>query len=366
MSKAHSLHIGLNQIDAGHYGTNGKLNSCELDAECMYHLAKSQGYDKSVILKTKEATADAVRRSILESAAELTSGDMLLVTVSSHGAQVKDINGDEDDFYDETWVLYDRMLVDDEIYSLWSRFAAGVNIVVLVDACHSATSVKMLDMIRMGNISIPYYPEDALPKCLPEANAAEAITNAETLYYSTWMGIPKDIKAQVVAGVLAIGACQDNQTAMDGVSGNSNSKFTEMLLKIWNKGQFSGNYAELHKEIKRNAPPTQTPGFMTFGTFSNTFENSAVFRKPAKNYIPDTDPNTAALMTWTLRFKQDELQQMDETERAQFFKETGGKMLLDAYQAFNSISQRKGGEISGGCSISDRGWSCDVRGTIRF
>ena len=51
-----------------------------------------------------------------------------------------DTNSDEgDDRKDETWVLFDRMLVDDELYTLWGKFAQAVRIAVISDSCHSGS-----------------------------------------------------------------------------------------------------------------------------------------------------------------------------------------------------------------------------------
>ena len=35
----------------------------------------------------------------------------------------------EPDGLDETWVLYDRKLVDDELYAMWWRFRPGLRVV---------------------------------------------------------------------------------------------------------------------------------------------------------------------------------------------------------------------------------------------
>jgi hypothetical protein len=40
---------------------------------------------------------------------------------------------------DETWVCYDRQLIDDQLYELWGKFKASVRILVLSDSCHSGT-----------------------------------------------------------------------------------------------------------------------------------------------------------------------------------------------------------------------------------
>jgi metacaspase-1 len=42
----------------------------------------------------------------------------------------------------ETWVCFDRMIVDKELYALWSNFARNVHIEVYSDSCHSGTVVR--------------------------------------------------------------------------------------------------------------------------------------------------------------------------------------------------------------------------------
>ena len=39
---------------------------------------------------------------------------------------------------DETWVCYDRQLIDDQLYELWGKFKASVRILVLSDNCTAA------------------------------------------------------------------------------------------------------------------------------------------------------------------------------------------------------------------------------------
>ena len=53
---------------------------------------------------------------------------------------------EETDQLDETWVLYDRQLLDDELYDLWCRFAPGVRILMISDSCHSGTVSRAVDM----------------------------------------------------------------------------------------------------------------------------------------------------------------------------------------------------------------------------
>jgi hypothetical protein len=93
----------------------------------MRALAKKQGFNPAPILLSARATADAVTAALTSTAKQLAKGDILLLTYSGHGGQVRDTNGDETDKdrMDETWVLFDRQLVDDELYDFWGKFKSG-------------------------------------------------------------------------------------------------------------------------------------------------------------------------------------------------------------------------------------------------
>ena len=121
MPNAISLHIGLNTVDPAHYnGWDGELQACEADARDMQQIAEGRGFETRILL-TPEATAEAVSAAIAAAADRLSGGDFFFLTYSGHGGQVPDTNSDEpgDDNKDETWVLYDRQLVDDELFALW-------------------------------------------------------------------------------------------------------------------------------------------------------------------------------------------------------------------------------------------------------
>src|SRR5262245_2947913 len=126
MSKGISVHVGLNEVNPDHYdGWVGKLDACEYDAKDMAAIARANKF-KSKLLLTASATSAAVIQELTSAADRLKSGDIFLFTYSGHGGQVPDKNGDEEDRLDETFVLYDRQLIDDELYAIWSLFAPGV------------------------------------------------------------------------------------------------------------------------------------------------------------------------------------------------------------------------------------------------
>jgi hypothetical protein len=118
MATGRSIHIGLNSVDPDHYdGWSGQLTACEFDANDMQSIAESRGFQSTKLL-TQVATAEAVTGAIQGAASELGQGDFLFLTYSGHGGQVPDTNAEkEPDQSDETWVLYDRQLIDDELFA---------------------------------------------------------------------------------------------------------------------------------------------------------------------------------------------------------------------------------------------------------
>jgi hypothetical protein len=153
MAQGVSIHIGLNHVDPKHYqGWDGALNACVADAKDMCALAKKKGFTGNTLLLNEQATAAAVTAALQDASKKLGKGDILFLTYSGHGGQVRDTNADEkdNDRMDETWVLFDREFVDDELYNLWSKFKPGVRILVLSDSCHSGTVTRDIPIFVGG------------------------------------------------------------------------------------------------------------------------------------------------------------------------------------------------------------------------
>jgi hypothetical protein len=276
--KAQSIHIGLNAVDARHYGGwSGDLSACEFDAKDMAALAKAAGMTPTVLL-TKTATRARAFAALRAAAKQLRSGDLLFLTYSGHGGQIPDVSGEEGDKLDETWCLYDGEVIDDEIYLELSRFAAGVRVLVLSDSCHSGTVTRA--MVPRDGVVV------ARSKMMPPAIAMRTYTEHKAFYDNLQREVtaasgrvapadPDAALAQVAvstrltaiavrskASVILISGCQDNQTSLDGAH---NGAFTEQLLKVWNHGAYNGTYARFHAAIKAAMPHTQSPNLFTIG-----------------------------------------------------------------------------------------------------
>jgi len=278
--KGSSLHIGLNRVDPTHYvGWKGELVACENDARDMETIAKGQGFATQSLL-TKAATSTALLDAIEKAAKGLVEDDFFLLTYSGHGGQINDVNKSEPDGLDETWVLYDRELVDDELYAMWSRFRPGVRVFVLSDSCHSGTGTKAMFLNPA-----PFLPHletrvrastgpNLRPKFLPPDVQSKIYKERATLYDAIRQKTPRREEVNVECSVILISACQDNQVAMDGTK---NGVFTETLLKVWDKGRFTGGYHHFRSEIAGFMPPTQSPKYMIVGHRERAFEHQRPF-----------------------------------------------------------------------------------------
>ncbi|HJW93684.1 MAG TPA: caspase family protein [Thermoanaerobaculia bacterium] len=275
-SKGLSLHIGLNSVDpAGYGGWPGTLNACENDARDMEAIASARGF-KTKILLTKDATTTNVVNFLKAAAKQLAKGDELFLTYSGHGGQVPDKNGDEtSDGLDETWALYDRQLVDDELYAMWALFAKGVRILMLSDSCHSGSVAKAMVGALAGGPQIPIrdvatvdYSAFAV-RAIPIENLGPAYVAQQKVYDKIQKKYPTAEKTPVGASVVLISGCQDNQTSLDGAK---NGLFTEKLLTVWNGGSFKGTLKSFHKAIVAQMPFTQTPNYFVTGPKNAKFE----------------------------------------------------------------------------------------------
>jgi len=258
--RARSLHVGLNHVDPKAYnGFDEALTNPVNDANAMRDLAESLVYDTTVVTN-EQATSVRVLAEISRAARELGSGDIFLLTYSGHGGQVDDANNDEPDREDETWALWDRQVVDDELYALWAQFEPRVRIVVLSDSCHSGTVAK-LDMTR----KIQRYRSRA-----------------------KGTGEPKSKKLPQ-ASVILISGCQDPQNSYEG---DYHSRFTGTLLKVWANGDFHGDYKAFHREIRKRMPSNQSPNYFTTGMPYPEFEAQRPFtiECPAAAVGPGTTP----------------------------------------------------------------------------
>lgn len=277
MPKGIALTLGLNAVDPKHYGGwPGTLNACEADAHDMADIANTAGFAVKTML-TKSATRSSVIKEVSTAAKSLKPGDIFMLTYSGHGGQLPDLNSDENDGQDETWCLYDGELVDDEIYSMLGKFAAGVRVLVFSDSCHSGTVLKEA-----------FYPPTATARSadgtsteirfrnMPSDAALRTYRDNKAFYDPILKDSKlKEARDAVKASAILISGCQDNQLSQDGAF---NGLFTGTLLRVWNGGKFKGDYRAFRNAIVARMPPSQTPNYFRVGLLNSTFEKQSPFK----------------------------------------------------------------------------------------
>jgi hypothetical protein len=332
MSRGISLHIGLNRVDNSQYPGYiiPDLAGCINDANSMRNIAQQSGFSSTEQLLDGQATAMNVLQKINDAATQLCSGDIFLLTYSGHGSQVPDETGEEEDGMNETWILYDRQLIDNELYTCWNKFAAGVRIFVTSDSCHSGSMVRMLLLNYMheknpgkrtlrkvfdeSDISkfskqLEEHPSRSVlvgptRKSIPIAAGLQNYVKNKTLYQNIQF-LTKNAKAanEFDASLIYISGCQDNQLSGDGAT---NGVFTGRLLTVWNNGSFSGHYRTFYDNIIAGMPSDQTPNYMTLGSNLAPFEAQKPFcilgsssgSGSTNNTTPSALPSMQAPASW--------------------------------------------------------------------
>lgn len=138
-----------------------KING-DKDVPYVKKMLQRAGYTDLRLLVNKQATKDGVVSAFKSLASSCSAGDIVYIHFSGHGQQVTDVNGDEEDGLDESWIPYDaylkygdndkgeKHLIDDEINTLLSAIRNEIGksgkLLVVVDACHSGDSSRGEDL----------------------------------------------------------------------------------------------------------------------------------------------------------------------------------------------------------------------------
>lgn len=151
----HALVIGIGQYEDDRWS---RIHG-DSDVDYAVELLKMYGFTDIRTLRNSEATKQGILRAFESLALSCRSGDRVYIHFSGHGQQITDLDGDEDNGYDEAWIPYDAKpyyqkgvyegenhLTDDEVNGLLSGIKKTVGpagrILVVIDACHSGTATR--------------------------------------------------------------------------------------------------------------------------------------------------------------------------------------------------------------------------------
>jgi metacaspase-1 len=323
MYKGMSIHIGVNKLNPFHYGVDGELKGCENDAIYMKKLARSMGFAEEAVTlllgSDNRANLDDVTTAITNAKTNLDNDGILLITYSGHGSQIIDVGGGydrESDGFDETWCLYDGMLLDDEIFLLLCGFKSTQRVVIFSDSCHSGTVPESANIDELLHHEIHLEPTFLIPVPIIQLNNHESIEKYRTVrpialdnlvfnanrykYRDRQKRVKEqlntinlnnhsnvDFRELLTASVILISACQDWQLAgeVEVVDTAGNNKhfgiFTNAVKELLEKDISENgvdnriNYIKLHQAVWENIKSQslkQSPNYTKTGTPNADFE----------------------------------------------------------------------------------------------
>jgi hypothetical protein len=229
-------------IGVGKYADpSANLPGIDLDVALFKRAVKKLGIkDENIkVLMDSQATESNIKYTAKNFLSNVDKNDRVFFYFSGHGSQVEDKNGDEPDGVDEFLVTHEfdgkkGFFTDDEVGEMLRKIPSDY-VYAFIDACHSGTATKGLNLISMQNRSIG------------EAKTVEK--------FWSWDGMPQAktasrgilVEASKGDNFVAVTATQDDELALATGKG---SIFTLGIENAINKATKSKEITprKLHKE----------------------------------------------------------------------------------------------------------------------
>lgn len=100
-----ALVIGISEYQYCGDNSWGNIHGAN-DADLLVPILKAQGFNTTKLCN-KAATAKRIRKGFNDLIASCKQGDMVYIHFSCHGQPFEDLNGDEEDGWDESVIPYD-------------------------------------------------------------------------------------------------------------------------------------------------------------------------------------------------------------------------------------------------------------------
>ena len=227
----YGLFVGVNEYRSANY-----LLGCDWDAMRMMDSYTRGGFcdvANAELLANLDATKDAVRAKFNALAGKAKSGDTVLFYQSSHGGDYDDDKGSYLCLTDDDW--YDTEFAED-----LAKFADGVRVIVVLDACFSGGMFKSANGVASASKKDKWDFAARVQRRLESRRSAE-----------------KALGTKGVASVAWITAADWNETArMD----DRGSEFTHAILGGWEDG----------------SADTDLDGYVSFGELSEYAKGEVV------------------------------------------------------------------------------------------
>jgi hypothetical protein len=133
------------------YAGNAQLAGCVNDAREWRRTFLQLGFEEPVMLIDREATRGSIIDTLSDLIRNARAGDVVAFQFAGHGTQVHDLDGDEKSGdspdQDEAMCPVDfdsgRLIIDDDLATLFDGIPPGVNVTVFADCCHSGSNTRL-------------------------------------------------------------------------------------------------------------------------------------------------------------------------------------------------------------------------------
>ena len=171
---------------ANYPGTRYELRGCVNDAENLSDFFMSSGAvyaDHITILREPKKAQILSSLEKLVATTHSETIDRVFISFSGHGTTTKDMNGDEEDGYDEALVPVDHarngLVSDDVLCELIGRINERTKVSVLFDCCHSGTALDLPFRFIACKRTEPCFVGSA-KKCHPNTIMISGCKDAQT------------------------------------------------------------------------------------------------------------------------------------------------------------------------------------------
>lgn len=256
MQKDHAATYRALCIGINYPGTGEQLAGCVNDAKDWAAELDRRGYSVGYAVDAK-ATRDNLLGAMGELVDEAKPGDRIVITYSGHGSWIPDRNGDEQDGRDEVLCPVDfrtaGVIVDDELFEIFTRALRGVRLVFLADSCFSGSLRRFAPPIHdfgagPGQRRARFLPPAAF---LGSGEIEAAIAVEHTRAAGTFR-----------RSALTLSACRDDQTAYDAVvDGRPCGIFTNVALAMLREADHPEplSYSQWIRRIAGRLPSVDYP-----------------------------------------------------------------------------------------------------------
>jgi Caspase domain len=200
-----------------------------------------------VQLTDQQATRDNILNTLSKFINGVNENDIVYIHFSGHGSQVADMNGDEQDGHDETFLPYDARqagiadITDDELDGLLVKLRSD-NALVVFDSCHSGTVTRSVLPEGMSAREVPRDDRPDIAEIYSGAPLARVVVPVDKLGHVLMTSAPAE------------------QQALDGPIGDSQEFygiFSFALAKALDEHGPDATSEEIHKSVKKTLAAMQ-------------------------------------------------------------------------------------------------------------